>query len=120
VVGCSLSQHIDGLSAEQLRKSLEGIPSTLQGARSALRNQLMIAESASHLACDPVPMRERCWRARVQRQVSAVPPRPPPRISLPPSLYVSTSGMRSPMGESSRSECLAGMDMLNDMFQRQV
>jgi len=49
----------DGLSAEQLRKSLDGIPSTLQG-------------------------------------------------------------MRSPMGESSRSECVAGMDMLNDMFQRQA
>jgi len=49
----------DGLSAEQLRKSLDGIPSTLQG-------------------------------------------------------------MRSPMGEPSRSECVAGMDMLNDLFQRQA
>jgi len=49
----------DGLSAEALRKSLEGIPSTLQG-------------------------------------------------------------MRSPMGEHSRSESVAGMDMLNDMFQRQA
>lgn len=49
----------DGLSAEELRKSLDGIPSTLQG-------------------------------------------------------------MRSPMGEPSRSECVAGMDMLNDMFQRQA
>jgi len=52
-------QHIDGLSAEQLRKSLDGIPSSLQG-------------------------------------------------------------LRSPMSEAGRSECLAGMDMLNDMFQRQV
>ncbi|KAL1515283.1 hypothetical protein AB1Y20_001926 [Prymnesium parvum] len=49
----------DGLSADELRKSLDGIPSTLQG-------------------------------------------------------------MRSPMGETSRSECVAGMDMLNDMFQRQA
>mmetsp|Transcript_3048 Transcript_3048/g.5949 ORF Transcript_3048/g.5949 Transcript_3048/m.5949 type:complete len:258 (+) Transcript_3048:101-874(+) len=52
-------QHIDGLSAEQLRKSLDGIPSSLQG-------------------------------------------------------------LRSPMSEAGRSECLAGMDMLNDMFQRQA
>jgi len=57
--GSSSYQHVDGLSAEQLRKSLEGIPSALQG-------------------------------------------------------------MRSPMGDTSRSECLAGMDMLNDMFQRQA
>jgi len=49
----------DGLSAEQLRRSLEGIPSTLQG-------------------------------------------------------------MRSPLGEPIRSESVAGMDMLNDMFQRQA
>lgn len=49
----------DGLSADELRKSLDGIPSTLQG-------------------------------------------------------------MRSPMGEPSRSQCVAGMDMLNDMFQRQA
>mmetsp|Transcript_23666 Transcript_23666/g.51007 ORF Transcript_23666/g.51007 Transcript_23666/m.51007 type:complete len:254 (-) Transcript_23666:221-982(-) len=56
---CGSYQHVDGLSAEQLRKSLDGIPSAL-------------------------------------------------------------SGLRSPMGESSRSECLAGMDMLNDMFQRQA
>ena len=28
--------------------------------------------------------------------------------------------MRSPLGEPIRSECVAGMDMLNDMFQRQV
>jgi len=49
----------DGLSAEALRRSLEGIPSTLQG-------------------------------------------------------------MRSPLGEPVRSESVAGMDMLNDMFQRQA
>jgi len=49
----------DGLSAEQLRKSLQSIPSTLQG-------------------------------------------------------------MRSPLGEHVRSESVAGMDMLNDMFQRQA
>ena len=36
------------------------------------------------------------------------------------ALLVALPGIRSPMGESSRSECLAGMDMLNDMFQRQV
>ncbi|KAL3895490.1 MAG: hypothetical protein SGPRY_013499 [Prymnesium sp.] len=35
-------------------------------------------------------------------------------------LYAVASGMRSPMGETSRSECVAGMDMLNDMFQRQA
>ena len=28
--------------------------------------------------------------------------------------------MRSPLGEPIRSESVAGMDMLNDMFQRQV
>merc|ERR1719253_983345 len=49
----------DGLSAEQLRRSLQNIPSTLQG-------------------------------------------------------------MRSPLGEHVRSESVAGMDMLNDMFQRQA
>ena len=36
---------------------------------------------------------------------------------LHPTLRV---GMRSPLGEPVRSECVAGMDMLNDMFQRQV
>ena len=30
------------------------------------------------------------------------------------------AGMRSPLGEPIRSESVAGMDMLNDMFQRQV
>ena len=30
------------------------------------------------------------------------------------------AGMRSPLGDSIRSESVAGMDMLNDMFQRQV
>jgi len=49
----------DGLSAEQLRRSLQNIPSTLQG-------------------------------------------------------------MRSPLGEHVRSESVAGMDMLNDMYQRQA
>lgn len=57
---CGTFQHVDGLSAEQLRKSLDGIPSALSAAN------------------------------------------------------------RPPIGESSRSECLAGMDMLNDMFQRQA
>ena len=28
--------------------------------------------------------------------------------------------MPSPLGESSRSECLAGMDMLHEMFERQA
>ena len=28
--------------------------------------------------------------------------------------------MRSPLGDTVRSESVAGMDMLNDMFQRQV
>jgi len=49
----------DGLSAEQLRRSLQNIPSTLQG-------------------------------------------------------------MRSPLGDHVRSESVAGMDMLNDMYQRQA
>lgn len=46
----SLAQLPDGLSAEQLRRSLEGIPSTMQGAPPALRRRPSRPQRAARAA----------------------------------------------------------------------
>ena len=117
------SQLPDGLSAEQLRRSLEGIPSTIQGAQlrplpvracapARLRSHSAGLSPCLSVASRPLLRSQFIFRAPFDRELSL--------NHAPNLLAVRAAGMRSPLGEPVRSECVAGMDMLNDMFQRQV